>query len=160
MKLSLCTFFALFNLTCSCNTTYTRKSAVMALPNVIVYKTFQDYKNHVVITLSDAKDKIVSYPDPKDMAAFLDYEPTQLEEGYWLDGLGLSKNTVFLEYTFEQYANLKSPPSIDTLMSKIISKNPFIEMYNLGKTTDFKDMKKEINSIIRKGNLNQYQRLI
>ena len=55
--------------------------------------------------------------------------PVEIDDGYLWDRRGISANSAFTDYTYEQYAALQSAPSTDELMSHIKYRNPFSEMY-------------------------------
>lgn len=105
-------------------------SRAMLMPRVVVYKTRADYSNHVPVTMDDNKSSIVSYPDPVDIKP--GKRPTQLQDGYLLDNFGISRNVVYLDYTFEEYAALPQVPEMETLMQHIMERNPLTEYYLSG----------------------------
>lgn len=102
-------------------------NSVMAMPRVVIYKTKADYSNLVPVTMNDDKTKIVSYPDPIDVKT--GKRPTALNDGYLLDNFGISKNTVYTDYTYEEYAALEKVPEMDTLLQHIIERNPLTAYY-------------------------------
>ena len=129
-------------------------------PPTIIYKTRKDYKNNVPITLSDDGKTIVSYPAPSDVfyKGVLAY-PTQLANGYLLDNRGLTLNSVFTKFTYEEYSKLSTAPDLNTFYSSIIDKNPFLEMYNCGNRHGFTNEVNELNGIINSNNLANYKKI-
>lgn len=125
-----------------------------------VYKTKADYSKNVAVTMNDAKTAIVAYPAPADVYrnGKLAY-PTALESGYWLDNRGIGPNTVFLKWTYDEYAKQTEVPSLNLMQEAIIDKDPFLEIYNLGDRSRFKDEVSEINSIIKKGALKKFKKV-
>ena len=120
-------------------------------PPVIIYKTKKNYNKNVAITLSDDKSTIVSYPDPRDVGENGNYcYPTRLKRGYLLDNRGIDQNVVFLSITYEEYAKLKKPLSIEEMQKIIIDKNPIKKMYRCGNQYDYKNIIEELNKIITK----------
>lgn len=118
-------------------------------PPTYVYKTTGNFADKVPIGLSDDQEKIVSYPHPTDLKKGESLMlPTQLAKGYWLDNRGIGPNTVFIDMTYEQYNKLENPPSVDRLMSMILDKKPFEEMYNCGKRNAFNNVEQQINDLI------------
>lgn len=118
---------------------------VTDLPSVVIYKTSKDYSNNIPIVMNDDKTIILSYPAITDVTARK--KPLKLRDSYCLDNFGIQKNTVYTSYTYEEYINLPSTPSIHELMQKIIDKNPFVEMYakeSIPKNTDY--LNKEIEN--------------
>ena len=126
----------------------------------IVYKTTKDYSKNVPVTLSDDKTKIVSYPAPSDIyyKGNLSY-PTVLSNGYLLDNRGISVNTAFTKYTYDEYSKLIESPNLITLYNSIIEKEPFIEIYNCGNRYRFKDETQELNTIILQKKLNNFKKI-
>ncbi len=126
----------------------------------VVYKTKNDYRKNVPITLSDDKTKVVSYPAPTDVFynGQLAY-PSELINGYLLDNRGISVNTVFTKYTYEEYSKLKATPDLETFLKSIIDKDPFVEIYNCGNRYRFKDVVPELNNEIKNNRLKLYLRL-
>lgn len=87
------------------------------IPAAIVYKTSGDYNNNVPITLT-ADGKIASYPAPTDITD--SSTPIQLIDGWLLDRRGISKNTAFTTYTYDEYRKLKQAPTQEELLDHII----------------------------------------
>jgi hypothetical protein len=134
------------------NETISFNSVVKAMPAVVIYKTKKDYSQNVPVGLSEDKMKIVSYPAISDVKIGGKYPyPTQLEDGYLLDNRGISQNVAFLSYTYEEYAALSATPSVSTLMEKIIDKDPLIEIHNCGNRSQYNNLIKELNEMIRSG---------
>jgi hypothetical protein len=133
--------------------------SVRVIAPVVIYKTNADFYNNVPVMLNDAKTDIVSYPDIVDVFynGKLAY-PTRLENGYLLDNRGISKNTAFLKYTYEEYSKLSATPTKEELLKMIISKNPLIELYNCNKLP--KNNIQMLNEAIKKGLPNVCENLI
>ncbi|MCX6230201.1 MAG: hypothetical protein NTZ33_01540 [Bacteroidetes bacterium] len=131
------------------NTTNTQE-ATKVIAAVIIYKTNADFYNNVPVMLSDDKTDIISYPDITDVYynGKLAY-PTKLENGYLLDNRGVSKNTAFLKYTYDEYSKLPATPTKDELLKMIISKNAITELYRCNKLP--KNNISQLNDAIRKG---------
>lgn len=125
-------------------------SDVRATAPLVIYKTKADYSTYVPVVMNDSKDVIVSYPSPKDV--FYNGKlalPEKLGKGYLLDNVGISKNSVFTSYTFEEYSKLETAPSIERLLKSITDKDPFVEVYDCGprgKYSTVDDLKKLIKS--------------
>ena len=104
-----------------------------ALPHVIIYKTKLKYRDLVPVTLSKDKKTITSYPGPDDVKTGSGYAlPVLLHKGYLLDRRGIGVNSAFLKYTYEQYGDLKSPPSTAELYKMIVDKSPITEICDCG----------------------------
>lgn len=127
------------------------KAGVM--PPVIVYKTRADYNDNVPVKLDPLRTRIVSYPDPSDVrrgnGTFS--TPTLLNDGYLLDNRGVGQFTAFLDYTYAEYSQLDSVPSLEVLMSRIIDKQPFVELWDCGSRTKYNDLINDLNALIQEG---------
>ncbi|HLP51846.1 MAG TPA: hypothetical protein VK154_13250 [Chitinophagales bacterium] len=126
----------------------------------IVYKTKADYSKQVPVTLSADKSQIVAYPGIKD----INYQgkpayPFALADGYLLDNRGIGPNSAFLEITYADYAKLNSVPPLDELYKRILDRDPFTEIYNLGDRNRFTNEIEEINEIITKGGLKKFKKI-
>lgn len=132
-----------------CQTNQQILPSANTLAPLIIYKTTKDYSKNLPLVMNDAKDKIVSYPDVSDVSKRGEITTAiQLREKFLLDEFGLSKNSVYTSYTYEEYAKLKETPRIEELMNSIIDKEPFTAMYNCGIRNNFKTTK-ELNGFIK-----------
>jgi len=135
----------------SCNTSKLSQETAGALAPVLVYKTKADYSHLVPVTLNETGDKLVSFPAPSDLYVNgILAIPVQLDMGYLLDMRGVQPNTAFTSYTYEAYSKLESAPSVQDLISSIIDKDPFEELYDCGSTSQYKSLEEELNKLIRK----------
>ncbi len=117
-------------------------------PPIIIYKTKKDYSKNVPITLSADKTTIVSFPDIGDVYYNEDLAyPTKLARGFWLDNRGISVNSAFIKFTYEEFSQLSETPSPEILFDRIIENDPFKEMYEMTCDRDTS----EINKLIRSG---------
>lgn len=101
-----------------------------SLPHAIVYRTRGDYAALVPVCMSADRTMITSFPDPRDIRP-AGCRPIALEGGYLLDRRGVGRNTVFLDYAFEEYAGLSHAPAPDTLKAHVIDFHPIIGLYVL-----------------------------
>ena len=106
------------------------------------------------------KNKIISYPDKKDIyfKGNLAY-PTPLTGGFLLDNRGIGPDVAFLNITYEAYRDLGKTPSMDELMQLILDKDPIAEMYQCGYRSHYADPEKELNELISSGNLKNCKKL-
>ena len=81
------------------------------------FKMTGDYSNNVAITLNE-DGTLAYYPATSDITE--NSRPVELEDGWWLNRQGLSPNSVFTRYTFEEYENLSSVPTQEELKAAII----------------------------------------
>ena len=126
----------------------------VASPAAIIYRMKKDYSQKVPVILSADKKTIVSYPHPRDLYTNGKLAvPTKLNGGYWLDNRGINQNVAFLSYTYETYAALGDAPDLTVLYSKIIDKDPLIEMWVCGRRHQFHDIEAELNEAIANGEL-------
>lgn len=119
---------------------------------LIIYRTIADYSHNVPVILNDTKDKIVSFPAPSDL--FYEGElalPLKLKQGYLLDRRGISVNSAFTSYTYENYSKLESAPPLQLLYESIIDKEPFESIYDCRVLGQSSDPEKELNREIRNG---------
>ena len=129
-------------------------------PSTIVYKTTKDYSQNVPVILNDEKTKIVSYYGTGDLTyqgklAF----PTQLEDGYLLDNIGIKGNVAYTSLKIEAYSKSMKAWTIKELFELIIDDDPIKEMYNCGNRNGFTDDVKEINEIIKNKQLKDCKKL-
>lgn len=138
-------------------TPQTGQPSSVASPTVYIYKMKADYSHHVPVLMDQARNRIVSYPHPKDL--FIGGElclPTPLVQGYWLDNKGINPQVAFLKYTYEEYSKFPQAPSIETLMENILDKNPLIEIHACGKRTDYIHIVEELNQKIEQVKLSSF----
>lgn len=129
-------------------------------PNVIIYKTKGDYFMHVPVNLSDDKTTLTSYPAPRDVYYNGDLAyPVKLEDGYLLDRRGISPNSAFLKWTYFEYSRLEKSPTTTQLLNMLLDSDPFIAIYDCGKTNRFNNLEDELNLIIRTNKLSEFKRL-
>lgn len=116
-----------------------------------IYQTKADYHRFVPIALSDDRKSVVSYPDPSDVRYGI--PPEKLAQGYWLDTRGIGLLVAYTNYTYKEYAALSAPPSMDTLMARLVDTDPITRFCQCGTWHNYGNIKKEINKLIRKGKL-------
>lgn len=90
---------------------------VSAVLKASAFKMTGDYSNNVAVTLN-ADGSLAYYPAPSDITP--NSRPVELTNGWWLNRQGLSPNSVFTRYTFEEYAKLPSVPSQEEIKNAII----------------------------------------
>lgn len=143
-----------------CKAKQTNAEQVAIKEQAVVYKTKADYSKLVPVLLSTDKKEIVGYPAPNDIFRNGNLAlPTALANGYYLDNRGINANTAFLNITYDEYSKLKTAPSLQELYNKIEDKDPFIEIYNLGDRSRFKNEVKDLNKLIKKGELKKFTRV-
>jgi hypothetical protein len=125
-------------------------------PPALVYKTRADYDKLVPVIMNDAKTVIVSYPHPNDLKSSQGYlQPVQLKKGYLLDKKGIGKNVAFLNITYEEFAKLSEPPSMEQLEKLLLDKDPLIELCDCGNIARFTDPVHQLNDYIRHHTLSE-----
>ena len=123
-------------------------------PQLIIYKTRGNYNNLIPVLLSDDKSQIISYPHPKDIKIGDEFQfPTMLNKEYLIDNRGITRNIAFLKITYDEYSKLENVPSLEYLYSMIVDKNPLVEYYNCGLSSDYKDKIQLLNKMIDDGEL-------
>ena len=89
------------------------------LPKAIVYRTNIPVDNHPTVKVSDSGNELISYPDPRDIRG--ESRPIKLTDGWLLDRQGgISKNSRFLKYTYDEYSALPMVPSTSELLESIM----------------------------------------
>lgn len=88
-----------------------------ALPKATAFRMSGDYANHVAVTLSP-QGELVYFPAVSDITAAS--KPLKIGDGWWLNRQGLSAGSVFLKYTFEEYAALPKTPSPKEIKAAVI----------------------------------------
>lgn len=117
-----------------------------ALPHVIIYKTKADYSDLVPVTMNSARTKIVSYPATSDIRPSA--KPLALADGWLLDRRGIGPNTVFTDYTYEEYSSLEKTPTASELMEHIVEKYPLLDLRDCGTDRLSPD---QLNDLIKSG---------
>ena len=87
------------------------------MPKATAFKMSGDYANNVAITIG-ADGRLTYFPAPSDITKAS--APTSLGNGWYLNNQGLSANSVFTKYTFEEYSKLPSVPSAEELKAAVI----------------------------------------
>lgn len=108
---------------------------VNALLHAVVYRTAGDYADLVPVGMNAERTRITSFPAPSDIRPATS-KPIALDGGYLLDRRGVGENSVFLDYTYEEYARLPQVPPIDTLMAHVVDFHPIVELYVLPLNAD------------------------
>jgi hypothetical protein len=138
-----------------------KPAAGVPSPPAIVYKTKENYNLQVPVILSDDKSRIVSFPAQSDIRIDGKYAyPTELVDGYLLDNRGINQNAAFLRFTYEDYYTMDNIPTAARLMNYILDDDPFIEMYEVGRLSNFRNPVEEINKMILDGNLGEKRDLL
>lgn len=98
-----------------------------AQPMGRIYKVDSQWADHVTATVADGN--LISYPAPGDIVPVT--APVALADGWYLDRQGVNVNTVFLKWTRQEYAALKSVPSPSEIKAGIVSGARISELYEL-----------------------------
>ncbi len=127
------------------------KPMIGAFPKTVIYKTAKDYSANVMVNLSHDKQKIVSYPAISDVKNLEKVQPVRLEDGFWLDQRGITKNAAVLSLSYEEYAALDKQPSAKELFELIIDDKPITAYHKIKKSFKNEDKVSVINQMIRNG---------
>ena len=88
--------------------------------------------------MTEDRKRIISYPYPQDLIVNGELSlPVRLAKGFLLDNRGVTKNTVFLKMTYEEYSNLDSPLSLKELKELVLDYYPITVLYDCGKSNDY-----------------------
>lgn len=103
------------------------------LPKASAFRMSGDYAGNVAVTLG-SDGKLIYFPAPSDISRHS--KPTDLGDGWWLNNQGISENSVFTRYTFEEYSQLPAAPSAEDLKKAIIPGARILKMVRLPYTVD------------------------
>lgn len=117
---------------------------------IIVYKSKKDFSIFVPIHLTKDKKNIIGYPAKEDLKSLGHTNALAVENGYYIDLVGVNSNSVFTSFTLESYQKISTTPSLEEFKNHIIELNPFEEMY----ICDCRYSNSEIEQFIKKGTLN------
>lgn len=87
------------------------------IPKATAFRMSGAYADKVAVTLDNAGN-LVYYPAPGDITKAS--VPSYLGNGWWLNNQGISANSVFTSWSFDEYAALKEVPSIKDIKAHII----------------------------------------
>lgn len=102
-----------------------------AIPRAVIYKMIGSASTANVPVLVNRAGEIISYPAPSDLK---NGEPIPLEEGYLLDRRGISENSRFTSYTYQEYSALDAPPTVAELRAAIIPDARAVDIRHLSMT--------------------------
>ena len=130
------------------------------VPGVIIYQTTRDYSKNVPVILSEDKKSIESYPGIKDVyiGEKLAY-PTSLAKGFWLDNRGINQHVAFLTITYEEYAKLPQTPSAEELIKMVLDDSSLVCMYKGNARESYRDIVKDLNKKIKKGDFSGFEKM-
>ncbi len=135
----------------SCNTqkeSARTGSTSITRPQMVIYKTKQDYASKLHIQMNARKTKIKGFPAPSDLKLGSELRvPVKLNKGYYFDRRGISASSVFIDMDYKTYAGQNKAPSVETLKKLIIDKDPFVEMYACPNVS-YRTSKEELNKIV------------
>lgn len=98
------------------------------VPKATAFKMSGPYADKVAVTLSDT-GQLTYFPAPSDISSVS--APTYLGDGWWLNNQGISANSVFTSWTFEEYSKLRATPSQSEIMAHIIPGSGLTEFRRL-----------------------------
>jgi hypothetical protein len=98
------------------------------------------------------RTEIIEVPHPVDFIhqgklAF----PVALNQGYWIDNLGITPDIAYLRFTIENYSKLDEPLSVDIMKRYILDAYPLTEMYICGYRSEYRDVFRELNVLVARG---------
>lgn len=119
-----------------------RQPMVGMMPKATAFRMTGDYADNVAITIG-ADGQLTYFPAPSDISKAS--APTSLGGGWYLNNQGLSANSVFTKYTYEEYSKLPTVPSQDELKAAVIPGARVEDMIQL--PYSISDAKNNINGI-------------
>lgn len=115
----------------------------------IIYKTKANYSQLVPIQMNAEKTKIVGFPAPSDLKSNGELQiPIALDDGYFYDRRGLSKNSVFLNNSYAEYAAFSKTPSLAELKAWVLDEDPFLEIYSCPQLKQGSDLE-SMNALVQ-----------
>lgn len=87
------------------------------MPKATIFKMNGDYADNVAVTLN-AEGNLAYFPAPTDLSS--DSAPYSLGNGWYLNRQGLSPNSVFTKWTFEEYRAMAKAPTPTEIKAAII----------------------------------------
>lgn len=103
-------------------------SPLSSMPKATAFKMSGDYADNVAVTLN-SDGTLLYYPAPSDITS--NSAPYALGDGWYLNRQGVSSNSVFTKWTFEEYSRMKQTPTRREIMDAIIPGAKVIEMIQL-----------------------------
>ncbi|MCF0213682.1 MAG: hypothetical protein HUK13_09775 [Muribaculaceae bacterium] len=118
------------------------------IPKARIFTLNGDYADHVPVGMNPDHTVITSFPAPTDINA--NSAPIPLANGFYLDRRGVSYDSGFTRWTYDQYAKLPQVPSMQQLMLSVIPEARVTRIVELPITTQkaIRDTA-AINEIIR-----------
>lgn len=99
-----------------------------AMPKATIFTMTGEYADKVGVTLNP-DGSLRYYPAPSDITE--NSAPCPLKDGWYLNRQGLSANSVFTKWTFEEYAALPATPSREEIIDAIIPGARVAEMVEI-----------------------------
>ena len=123
-----------------------------AMPFAYIYKTNGDFNDNVIINFDPVSNRIIYYPDPKDVSE--DVAPIELDDGWLLERQGgISENTAFLKWTYSEYHNLPIVPLLEEIKEAIIPNAKVTKIVRLNMTASAaQNDTVKVNQMIKSGN--------
>ena len=103
-----------------------------AVLHATVFRMNGDYADKVAVSLNQ-DGSLAYYPDPSDISE--QSAPKAIGNGWYLNLQGIGPQSKFTSYTFEEYRNLKQPPTHKELLESIIPEASVTEFIELPFTT-------------------------
>ena len=119
-------------------------------PVAWVFKLSGDFSDKVPVTMNEDQTEIVAYPS---IEGIMQKKPTPLGNGYFMDNGLINPNVVFINMKIEEYAALKTAPSLATMQELIISKQPFERICNCGNKAAIYEPVKTLTTMVKSGEL-------
>lgn len=92
-------------------------SAAFQIPKASAFRMSGDYADKVGVTLNP-DGTLAYFPAPTDITS--QTPPVALGDGWWLNRQGISANSVFTKWTFDEYSSLEAVPSPEEIIAAVI----------------------------------------
>lgn len=119
------------------------------IPQATAFKINPEYADKVGVTFG-ADGRLSYFPAPTDITP--SSAPLDLGNGWWLNRQGISANSVFTRYTFDEYRKLPAVPSPGQIKEAVIPGSGVTEMvklpYNINDTqSHLEEIKEYLDSL-------------
>lgn len=99
-----------------------------APPNATAFRMNGEYADNVAVTLG-SDGELTYFPAPSDITSLS--RPKSLGKGWWLNCQGISQNSVFTRYTFDEYSQLPTVPTPEQIKAAVIPGSAVTRMVQL-----------------------------
>jgi len=119
---------------------------------LVIYKTRADYSQFVPVRMNANRTEIIKAPHPSEFIHQGRLSlPVAINQGYWIDNIGISPDVAYLRFTIENYSKLDEPLPVEIMLRYILDAYPLLEMYQCGYRYEYRDIFSEVNVLVARG---------